>query len=138
MHRIILDEMPEQNFKITELPKGYQQVELYRNITEIQVEGQTKYEADYLKLIYPSIKKMTTKDFETQEQIDFIFGEVEKREKLEQKNNLIAQLNIIDNKTIRPMRAINSGQGTDQDANKLRELEQQAEAIRAKIQQLGA
>lgn len=138
MHRIILDEMPEQNFKITELPKGYQQVELYRNITEIQVEGQTKYEADYLKLIYPSIKKMTAKDFETQEQIDFIFGEVEKREKLEQKNNLIAQLNIIDNKTIRPMRAINSGQGTDQDANKLRELEQQAEAIRAKIQQLGA
>lgn len=138
MHRIILDEMPEQNFKITELPKGYQQVELYRNITEIQVEGQTKYEADYLKLIYPSIKKMTAKDFETQEQIDFIFGEVEKREKLEQKNNLIAQLNIIDNKTIRPMRAINSGQGTAQDANKLRELEQQAEAIRAKIQQLGA
>lgn len=138
MHRIILDEMPEQNFKITELPKGYQQVELYRNITEIQVEGQTKYEADYLKLIYPSIKKMTAKDFETQEQIDFIFGEVEKREKLEQKNNLIAQLNIIDNKTIRPMRAINSGQGTDQDANKLRELEQQAEAIRAKIQELGA
>jgi len=138
MHRIILDEMPEQNFKITELPKGYQQVELYRNITEIQVEGQTKYEADYLKLIYPSIKKMTAKDFETQEQIDFIFGEVEKREKLEQKNNLIAQLNIIDNKTIRPMRAINSGQGTDQDANKLRELEQQAESIRAKIQELGA
>ena len=138
MHRIILDERPEQNFKITDLPKGYQQVELYRNITEIQVEGQTKYEADYLKLIYPSIKKMTAKDFETQEQIDFIFGEVEKREKLEQKKNLIAQLNIIDNKTIRPMRAINAGQGTDQDANKLRELEQQAEAIRAKIQELGA
>lgn len=138
MHRIILDERPEQNFKITDLPNGYQQVELYRNIEETQVDGQTKYSVEYLKLFYPSIKKMTAKDFETQEQIDFIFGEVEKREKLEQKNNLIAQLNIIDNKTIRPMRAINSGQGTDQDANKLRELEQQAEAIRAKIQQLGA
>jgi len=138
MHRIILDERPEQNFKITDLPNGYQQVELYRNIEETQVDGQTKYSVEYLKLFYPSIKKMTSKDFETQEQIDFIFGEIEKKEKQEQKNNLIAQLNIIDNKTIRPMRAINSGQGTDQDANKLRELEQQAEAIRAKIQQLGA
>lgn len=138
MHRIILDERPEQNFKITDLPNGYQQVELYRNIEETQVDGQTKYSVEYLKLFYPSIKKMTAKDFETQEQIDFIFGEIEKKEKQEQKNNLIAQLNIIDNKTIRPMRAINSGQGTDQDANKLRELEQQAEAIRAKIQQLGA
>ena len=138
MHRIILDEMPEQNFKITELPKGYQQVELYRNITEIQVEGQTKYEADYLKLIYPSIKKMTAKDFETQEQIDFIFSEIEKKEKQIQKNNLIQQLNRIDEKTIRPMRAINSGKGSQDDADMLRDLEEKAEKIRLQIQQLGA
>ena len=138
MHRIILDEMPEQNFKITELPKGYQQVELYRNITEIQVEGQTKYEADYLKLIYPSIKKMTAKDFETQEQIDFIFGEVEKREKQIQKNNLIQQLNRIDAQTIRPLRAKEAGTQTQADIDKLNELETEATAIRQKIQQLGA
>jgi len=138
MHRIILDEMPEQNFKITELPKGYQQVELYRNITEIQVEGQTKYEADYLKLIYPSIKKMTAKDFETQEQIDFIFGEVEKREKQIQKNNLIQQLNRIDAQTIRPLRAKEAGTQTQADIDKLNELEAEAAAIRQKIQQLGA
>lgn len=138
MHRIVIDERPEQNFKITKLPKGYQQVELYRNIVEIQVDGQTKYEVDYLKLFYPSIKKMTPKDFETQEQIDFIFGEVEKREKQEQKNNLIMQLNRIDAQTIRPLRAKEAGRHTQADIDKLDRLETEAEAIRAKIQQLGA
>ncbi len=138
MHRIILDEMPEQSFQITDLPNGYQQVELYRNVTEIQVDGQTKYEADYLKLIYPSIKKMTAKDFETQEQIDFIFGEVEKKEKQEQKKQLIQQLNKIDAQTIRPLRAKEAGTQTQADIDKLNELEAKAAVVRNKIQELGA
>lgn len=138
MHRIILDERPEQNFKITDLPNGYQQVELYRNIEETQVDGQTKYSVEYLKLFYPSIKKMTAKDFETQEQIDFIFGEVEKREKQIQKNNLIQQLNRIDAQTIRPLRAKEAGTQTQADIDKLNELETEATAIRQKIQKLGA
>lgn len=138
MHRIVVDERPKKNFKITDLPNGLQQVELYRNITEIQVDGQTKYETDYAKIFYPSIKKMTSKNFEKQEQIDFIFGEIEKKEKQEQKNNLIMQLNRIDAQTIRPLRAKEAGRHTQADIDKLDRLETEAEAIRAKIQQLGA
>lgn len=51
-------------------------------------------------------------------------------------NKLIVQLNDIDLKTIRSLRAIQSGHSTQQDNDKLAELEQQAEDIRRQIREL--
>ena len=49
---------------------------------------------------------------------------------------LIAQLDAIDLKTIRSLRAIQSEHGTQSDADKLGELELQAENIRQQIREL--
>lgn len=139
MYRVVLDEKPEKNFRITVLPRGFQQVELFRNITEIEVDGKKKYEADYLKMLYPAVKKITEKDFGTQKQIDYIFDVIdEKKQKAAQKNRLMQQLNAIDAKSVRALRAISAKKGIINDAVKLQELEEQAEDVRAKIRELGA
>ena len=52
------------------------------------------------------------------------------------KAQLIAQLDDIDLKTIRPLRAIQAADFTDEDVAKLQALEQQAEQIRAELQNL--
>ena len=49
------------------------------------------------------------------------------------KADLLAQLDLIDLKCIRALRAIQSGNGTDADTSKLAELEAQAEAIRQQL-----
>lgn len=55
----------------------------------------------------------------------------------ERRQELIAQLDEIDLKCIRALRAIQAGTGTDDDTAKLAELEEQAGDIRQQIQQLG-
>lgn len=62
--------------------------------------------------------------------------EIQEQQKQEQINELIQQLDIIDLKTVRPLRAIQSGQGTEEDQQMLNELEAQAEEIRRQIQEL--
>ncbi len=136
MHGVILDERPEQ-VNIEVLENGYKELTLYRNITEVEIEGQTKYKADCIKQLFPPMHKIDKKDF-TEEKINFYFEQAEKEEKETERNELILQLDIIDKKTIRPLRAIDSGEYTEADTKKLKELEAQAEAIRAKIKALGA
>lgn len=62
--------------------------------------------------------------------------ETQEQQKQEQINELIQQLNVIDLKTVRPLRAIQSGQGTEEDQQILNELEAQAEEIRQQIKDL--
>ena len=50
--------------------------------------------------------------------------------------SLQAQLNVLDLKAIRALRAIGAGEGTSQDTEKLSELEAQAEEIRQQIRDL--
>lgn len=54
-------------------------------------------------------------------------------EKEETRAELLAQLDTLDLKCIRSLRAIQSGNGTDADTSKLAELEAQAEAIRQQL-----
>lgn len=58
------------------------------------------------------------------------------QEKQAQKTKLIAQLDALDLKCIRSMRAIQTGIGTKEDTTKLSELEEQAEQIRQQIKKL--
>ena len=58
------------------------------------------------------------------------------QQKQAHKAELIAQLDEIDLKTIRSMRAIQAGIGTEEDTAKLSELEEQAKQIRQQIQKL--
>lgn len=53
------------------------------------------------------------------------------------KKELIAQLDALDLKCIRALRAIQAGTGTQEDTDKLAELEQQAEEVRAELKELG-
>lgn len=62
--------------------------------------------------------------------------EVEVKEKEAQKKELIAQLDELDLKCIRALRAIQAGQGTEADAERLQEIESQAEEIREQLQDL--
>lgn len=62
--------------------------------------------------------------------------EIQEKEKQQLINDLIHQLDEIDLKTVRPLRAIQSEQGTSEDQQKLNELEAQAEAIRQQIRDL--
>ena len=58
------------------------------------------------------------------------------REKQRQKDELIAQLDELDRKCIRSIRAIQAGTGTEADTAKLAELEAQAVEIRRQLQEL--
>jgi hypothetical protein len=107
------------------------------------------------------LKATLKKPFNEQERLDFIvlnnhqqgneiketetaleaWGLPEEEQAEKSKQDQIAQLSErlaeIDAKTIRPLRAIQSGQGIQADTDKLAELETQAEAIRAQIRYLG-
>lgn len=58
------------------------------------------------------------------------------QEKQAHKTELIAQLDALDLKCIRSIRAIQAGTSTEQDSAKLTELEEQAEMIRQQIKEL--
>lgn len=65
--------------------------------------------------------------------------EAEKQEQTKEatKQELMAQLDALDLKCIRALRAIQSGNGTADDAAKLEALEAQAADLRKQIQELG-
>ena len=68
----------------------------------------------------------------------FTAEEIAEKEKQEHKAELVAQLDALDLKCIRALRAIQAGQGTQADTEKLADLEEQAAQIRAQLQELGA
>ena len=135
MHGVILDERPEQ-VNIEVLKNGYKELTLYKNITEVKIEGQTKYKADCIKQLFPPMHKIDKKDF-TEEKINFYFEQAEEEEKETERNELILQLEIIDKKSDRPLRAIATKKHTQADIDKLEQLEAQAAKIRKQIQELG-
>lgn len=63
-------------------------------------------------------------------------AEVEVKEKEAHKIELIAQLDKIDLKCIRALRAIQAGQGTEWDTERLQELESQAADLRQQLKDL--
>lgn len=63
-------------------------------------------------------------------------AEIAEQVKQAQIDELVAQLDAIDLKTVRPLRAIQSADFTDEDVAKLAELETQAQAIRQQIKDL--
>lgn len=62
--------------------------------------------------------------------------EIAEQEKAAQKQELIAQLDTLDLKAIRALRAIQAGVGTNEDEEMLAELEDQAEQIRQQLKEL--
>lgn len=64
--------------------------------------------------------------------------EQEESTKQAQRAELISQLDALDLKTIRSLRAIQAGTGTEDDSSKLAELEEQAEAIRQRLNELNS
>lgn len=52
------------------------------------------------------------------------------------RGQILAELDAIDRKTIRPLRAILAGIGTDDDRERMAELERQAEELRAELDEL--
>ena len=62
--------------------------------------------------------------------------EVEGKQKEAVRKELLAQLDTLDLKCIRALRAIQSGSGTEADTAKLAELEAQAETTRQQLQEL--
>lgn len=66
----------------------------------------------------------------------FTAEEIAEQEKQAHKHELLTQLDAVDLKTIRPLRAIQAGIGTQEDTDKLEELEAQAEQIRGELREL--
>lgn len=66
----------------------------------------------------------------------FTEEEIAEQAKQEHKQELLAQLDAVDLKTIRPLRAIQAGTGTQEDTDKVEELEAQAEQIRGELREL--
>ena len=62
--------------------------------------------------------------------------EIAEQENAAQKQELIAQLDTLDLKAIRALRAIQAGVGTNEDEEMLAELEDQAEQIRQQLKEL--
>ena len=62
--------------------------------------------------------------------------EIAEQEKQAHKADLVAQLDALDLKCIRALRAIQAGTGTDADVQRLAELEEQAAEIRQQLQEL--
>jgi hypothetical protein len=72
---------------------------------------------------------------------EFVFAdehqeEIERKEKDEKIEELKLKLDELDLKTVRPLRAINSGTSTDYDIEKLNAIELEAEEIRKQISEL--
>ena len=106
------------------------------------------------------IKATLNKPYEEKDRLDFIveqnhqngyeiketeialeawgYTEEEKQEQAKEarKKELIAELDALDLKCIRALRAIKAGTGTDDDTARLAELEAQAEEIRKELQLL--
>lgn len=142
MLKEVIDVRPEKEYDFKVQKDGNKIVDLYRNIVEKEVveNGQTvkKYEVEHIKVFLPAFDTKTEDNFKTQEQRDFYFNKFEKMKKDKEKSDLIAKLNEIDIKTVRPLRAKETGKATQEDLDKLEELEQQAETVRAKIREMGA
>ena len=66
----------------------------------------------------------------------FTADEIAQKEKDAQRRALIIQLDQLDLKCIRALRAIQAGTGTDADTGRLAELEEQAGDIRKQLQDL--
>lgn len=62
--------------------------------------------------------------------------EIASRNKETQRKNLISQLDVLDVKTIRALRAIQAGTSIQEDIDRLSALEEQAAEIRKQIQKL--
>ena len=66
----------------------------------------------------------------------FTAEEIAEQEKQAHRADLVAQLDALDLKTIRALRAIEAGTGTQADTDKLAELEAQAAQIREELKEL--
>lgn len=108
---------------------------LYKNITEksndYEVSDGKKYEAEIAKcvMIEPNINDIL-------DHFNYYWCKTEKDELQENKKLIIAKLAIIDDKTTRPIRAVLSGENTEADTQKIKELEAQAKAVRAELTRL--
>lgn len=56
--------------------------------------------------------------------------------KSKEKDSLISQLNIIDQNSIRSLRAISAETATEEDLQKLKDLEAQAQELRSKLKEI--
>ena len=113
--------------------------EIYYNFSDNHCR---KKEGDELWLIEPSLLPIDLKI------VDGIVQEKTLEEKFydglitkEEYNSVIlldyqSQLQILDEKAIRPLRAILSGTGTEDDTTRLKSIEAEAEEIRRKIKEL--
>lgn len=66
--------------------------------------------------------------------VDIVEGELTNEQQVQV---LKRQLNELDLKAVRPLRAIAAGTATDEDKSRLAEIEGQAEALRAEIAEMG-
>lgn len=64
--------------------------------------------------------------------------EIEQKAKEQRRKELVEELDNIDLKTIRALRAMSAGTGTEADKKKLEDLEEQAAEIRQQLKELGA
>lgn len=70
------------------------------------------------------------------EALGYTAEEIAEQEKQAHKADLVAQLDALDLKTIRALRAIQAGTGTDADVQRLAELEEQVAEIRQQLKEL--
>lgn len=68
----------------------------------------------------------------------FTAEEIAQKAKEQRRKELVEELDNIDLKTIRALRAISAGTGTEADKKKLEDLEEQAAEIRQQLKELGA
>lgn len=94
---------------------------------EVTQEVYDAYCAEPAKYIYDGTGVADNPNYE-QEQ--------EEKRKAERRAELIAELDALDLKSLRALRAIQAGVGTEEDTAKISEIEEQAEQIRQQIKEL--
>lgn len=108
---------------------------LYKNITEKSNDnngtGEKKYEAEILKFVMVEVDANDVLNH-----FNYYWCKTEKDELQENKKLIIAKLAAIDDKSTRPVRAVLSGENSEEDMETLKELEAQAKAVRAELTQL--
>lgn len=88
--------------------------------------------------IISAIHPWTPVEDENGELIDIVETPLPQEELNRQRaDELKRQLAELDERAIRPLRAIMAGTSTDEDKDKLREIEAQAEKLRAELEKLG-